>query len=94
MRKLMLSTAAVAVLFSGAAFAATAHTETGVIAKIDAKAHAVTLKSGKVKTFELGTGVDVSGLKVGEKVVVTYDIVNKKPVASEIMAAPAAAKKS
>lgn len=94
MRKLMLSTAAVAVLFSGAAFAATGHSETGVIAKIDAKAHSITLKSGKIKTFELGTGVDASGLKVGEKVVITYDLVNKKPVASEVTAAPAPAKKS
>jgi len=93
MRKIMLSTAAVAMLFSGAALAAN-KTETGVIAKIDTKAQSLTLKSGKIKTFELGTGVDVSGLKVGEKVVVTYDIVNKKPVASEITAAPAAAKKS
>ena len=53
----MLSTAAVAMLFSGAALAA-AKTETGVIAKIDAKAPSITLKSGKIKTFELGTGVD------------------------------------
>jgi Cu/Ag efflux protein CusF len=88
MRKIMLSTAAVAMLFSGAALAA-AKSETGTIAKIDTKAHSLTLKSGKVKTFELGTAVDASGLKVGEKVVVTYDIVNKKPVASEVVAAPA-----
>jgi Cu/Ag efflux protein CusF len=88
MRKIMLSTAAVAMLFSGAALAA-AQSETGVIAKIDTKAHSLTLKSGKVKTFELGTGVDASALKVGEKVMVTYDIVNKKPVASEIVVAPA-----
>lgn len=88
MRKIMLSTAAVAMLFSGAALAAT-KTETGVIAKIDAKAPSITLKAGKIKTFDLGTGVDVSTLKVGEKVVVTYDLVNKKPVASEVAAAPA-----
>ncbi len=88
MRKIMLSTAAVAMLFSGAALAA-AKSETGVIAKIDTAASSITLKAGKVKTFWLGSTVDATTLKVGEKVVVTYDLVNKKPTASEVAAAPA-----
>ena len=88
MRKFMLSAAAAAVLLSGpVAYAATAKTETGVIAQIDAKAPSITLKSGKIKTFFLGKEVVVADLKVGEKVTVTYAMVSKKPTATTIVAA-------
>ena len=54
----------------------------GAIAKIDAKAPSITLKSGKVKTFKLAKEFDVDALKEGEKVLVTYEMTNKKPTAS------------
>lgn len=90
MRKIMLSAAAAAVLLSGpVAFAATAaaKTETGIIAEIDAKAPSITLKSGRIKTFWLAKEVALADLKVGEKVTVTYDMVNKKPTANNVVAA-------
>ena len=86
-RKLIAATAAILVAAgASAAFAATS-TETGVIAQIDAKAPSITLKSGKVKTFWLDKQVMIDSLKVGEKVLVTYEMTNKKPWASAVAAA-------
>ena len=90
MRKILIPTAAFAVLASSTlGFAATQPmTESGTIAKIDAKTPSITLKSGKVKTFWLAKAVDVSALKVGDKVLVSYEMMNKHPTASEIKLAP------
>ena len=91
MRKILIPTAAFAVLASSTlGFAATMQpmTESGTIAKIDAKTPSITLKSGKVKTFWLAKAVDVSALKVGDKVLVSYEMMNKHPTASEIKLAP------
>jgi hypothetical protein len=83
-RKLIAATAAILVAAgASAAFAATS-TETGVIAQIDSKAPSITLKSGKVKTFWLDKQVMIDSLKVGEKVLVTYEMTNKKPWASAV----------
>ncbi|HZP20326.1 MAG TPA: DUF1344 domain-containing protein [Bauldia sp.] len=81
--------AALAVALSASVALAATHTETGVIDKIDTKAPTITLKTGKVKVFWLDKAVSVDDFKVGEKVKVTYDIVNKKPVATAIAMVPA-----
>lgn len=84
--KLVAATAAFVI--AGVTLASAAvQTETGVIAKIDTKAPSITLKTGKVKTFSLDKGVDASALKVGEKVKVSYEMVNKKATASAVTAA-------
>jgi hypothetical protein len=44
----------------------------------------ITLKSGAIKTFWLAAGVSLSNLKVGEKVMVTYDMVANKATASAV----------
>jgi Cu/Ag efflux protein CusF len=90
MRKIMIPTAAFAVLASSTlGFAATQPmTESGTIAKIDAKTPSITLKTGKVKTFWVAKAVDVSTLKVGDKVQVSYEMMNKHPTANEIKLAP------
>jgi hypothetical protein len=41
-----------------------------------------------VKTFWLDKQVMIDSLKVGEKVLVTYEMTNKKPWASAVAAAP------
>jgi hypothetical protein len=83
-----LIVAAVAAVIAGTSFAyAAATTETGVISKIDTKAPSITLKSGKVKTFWLDKSIDVTTLKVDEKVTVTYDMTGKKATASAVVAA-------
>lgn len=85
-KKLMV--AAVAAVIAGTSFAyAAATTETGVISKIDTKAPSITLKSGKVKTFWLDKSIDVTTLKVNEKVTVTYDMTGNKATASAVVAA-------
>ena len=87
MRKFVLPFAAALVASATMAYAAV-QTETGVIAKIDAKAPSITLKSGKVKTFFLDKSVGLASLKVGEKVTVSYEVANNKPTASSVTAAP------
>jgi Cu/Ag efflux protein CusF len=78
------ATATAIALIGGMSFAQAAQTETGVIASIDAKAPSITLKSGAIKTFWLAAGVSLSNLKVGEKVMVTYDMVANKATASAV----------
>jgi Cu/Ag efflux protein CusF len=83
-----LIAATVAAVIAGMSFAyAAASTETGVISKIDTKAPSITLKSGKVKTFLLDKAIDVTTLKVDEKVTVTYDMIGNKATASAVVAA-------
>jgi Cu/Ag efflux protein CusF len=82
----LITTAAILVASTAAASAAT-QTETGVISKIDSKAPSITLASGAPAQFWLLKGVNVSLLKVGEKVTVSYDMQNGKPMASAVVAA-------
>jgi Cu/Ag efflux protein CusF len=86
MRKFVLPLAAAAFLAGTVGSYAAVMSETGVIAQIDAKAPTITLKSGKVKTFWLDKSINPASLKVGEKVKVSYDMMNKKPVASAVSA--------
>jgi Cu/Ag efflux protein CusF len=68
MKKLLVSAvAAFAVMGATFAFAADA---TGNITKIDAPTRAVTLADGKIYTFP--ASVDITKLKVGDKVKVTF----------------------
>ena len=68
---------------AGAAYAADA---TGTIKTLDAAKNVVTLDNGA--TYDIAKGVNLSGLKVGEKVKVTYTQSGKMMDASAI--APAA----
>ena len=86
MRKIMLPAVVTLALTTGFAFAAS-KTESGEIAKIDAAKGSVTLKSGTIKTFWLGKNVHAADLKAGEKVMITYDMINKKPTATSIQMA-------
>ena len=75
-----LAFAGVAVL-SASAFAA-AQTKTGEIKSTDAAKHELVLSTGD--TFELGTKVKVDKLKVGEKVVVSFESKDGKMIASKV----------
>ena len=88
MRKILLPLALVAALATGtAAFAATNSATTGVIKAIDAgKAHTVTL--GKT-VYYFPAKFDLSKVKVGEKVTVTWTAKGKKDLATAIAAATA-----
>ena len=85
-KKLIVAAVAAVIAGTSSAYAATT-TETGVISKIDTKAPSITLKSGKVKTFWLDKSIDLTALKVDEKVTVTYDMTGKKAMASAVVAA-------
>ena len=84
MKKHLIPATAIAFVASMSLAYAAAETETGVIAKIDSTAHTITLKSGKVKEFWLDKAVSLDTLKVGDKVLVTYEMSNKKPMASAV----------
>lgn len=68
-------------LVSASAFAA-ALTDTAAIKMIDAKANSITLADGK--SFVLPAKFDLKTIKVGEKVLVTYDMKDKLMVASAV----------
>ena len=53
-----------------------------MIAKIDAKAPSITLKSGKIKTSWLAKAVAVARPEGRRKGAVSYEMVSKKPTAS------------
>ena len=94
MNKFVLPLALIASLAAGsAAFAATDHTVTGIIKKLDAKA--CTVEVGKT-TYHFAKGCDFSALKVGEKVSVTGHLYKKMEVGTKIVAAvtPAAPAKT
>ncbi len=83
MKKIALPVAvALATMFAGAAFAAT---ETNMIKSVDTAKHTVTLDDGKV--FEFKAGHDLSKLKAGEKVTVTYEKKGAMYEARDIVAA-------
>ncbi|HEY5598510.1 MAG TPA: DUF1344 domain-containing protein [Kiloniellales bacterium] len=82
MNKLLVALSAAALLVSaGAAYAAEA---SGTIKAIDAAKKTVTLQDGMV--FMLPASVDVSKLKVGEAVKITYE--TKDQVNTASMVAP------
>ena len=71
-------------LVSSSAFAA-GMTDTGAIKSFDAKANSITLADGKF--FVLPAKFDLKTIKIGEKVLVTYDMKDKLMVASAVTAA-------
>ncbi|MER8725119.1 DUF1344 domain-containing protein [Mesorhizobium sp. M0833] len=82
MRKLIMTAAAAAVLASGtAAFAAVKHT-TGTIKSFDGTAMSLVLDNGA--TFTLPQTFKDPGLKVGEKVRVTWDMNGKDKIAEAV----------
>lgn len=83
MRSKLLPAIVVAGLaFGGAAFAAT--DTTGTIKAIDAKAMTVTLDDGTVYYFPATVKLD--GFKVGEKVMISWDMKDSKHDATAIKA--------
>ena len=74
MKRILLSTIAAAALFT--ATTAYATDVTGAIKTIDAKTHAIVLDNGQ--TYMLPMKADLSKLKVGEKVKVTFTAKNGK----------------
>lgn len=85
MKKLSFPLAAAAVVLVSASAFAAAEIKTGEIKSTDAAKHELVLSSGD--TFELGSGINVNKLKVGEKVAVTYAMKDGKMVASKVHAA-------
>lgn len=82
MRKLIVSTAAAALLASGSiAFAAVKHT-TGTVKTFDGTALSLVLDDGS--TFTLPKTFKDPGLKAGEKVRVSWDMSGKNKVAEAV----------
>ena len=85
MRKSLIIAASLGtVLFSTAAFAASADTS-GVIKLIDMQKHTITLADGKV--YSLPSGFNAKTLKKGEKVAVVYNLKNNQMMATSVKAA-------
>jgi hypothetical protein len=79
MKRLIIAVATVA-LMTGAAFAAS---DTGTIKQINPNSDAITLDDGM--TFTLAEGTEAESLKIGQKVIVTYDMKAGKMVATKIV---------
>ena len=73
--KLIPAVLAASLAFGGAVFAATSDA-TGTIKALDAKAMTVTLADGTVYYF--GAGVKLDGFKVGEKVMISWNMMANK----------------
>jgi Cu/Ag efflux protein CusF len=82
-KSLIIAASLSTLLVSSAAFAA-GMTDTAAIKTIDAKANSITLADGK--SFVLPAKFDLKTIKVGEKVLVTYDMKDKLMVASAVTA--------
>jgi Cu/Ag efflux protein CusF len=82
-KSLIIAASLSTLLVSTSAFAA-GMTDTAVIKTIDAKANSITLADGK--SFALPAKFDLKTIKVGEKVLVTYDMKDKLMVASAVTA--------
>jgi Cu/Ag efflux protein CusF len=82
-KSLIIAASLGTLLVSSAAFAA-GMTDTAAIKTIDAKANSITLADGK--SFVLPAKFDLKTIKVGEKVLVTYDMKDKLMVASAVTA--------
>ncbi len=81
MRTSFAVAAIAASLISTAAFAAS-QSDTGAIKTLDAAKHQLTLADGK--NFQLPTTWKSAGFKVGDKVLITYEMQNGKMVASSV----------
>ena len=75
----------IATMLAGSAFAAAAHSISGVIKTIDPAKKDIVLQTGE--TFTLPAKFDVKTIKVGEKVKITYEKQGTKMVASDVAAA-------
>jgi Cu/Ag efflux protein CusF len=84
MRKLAFASALVASLAVSAAALAAAVTATGTITAIDVKAETVTIDKA---VYVFPAKFDLSKVKVGEKVTITYEVKNGKNDATKIEAA-------
>jgi len=84
MRSNILPLALIASLGLGTAVLAASTDTTGVIKSIDAKAMTVMLEDGT--TFHLPAGYDVKPFKVGEKVVVSWEMKGTLKEASALKA--------
>lgn len=78
MKKVVLATI-LGVFFAGSAMAA-ATEHTGVVKTWDAKTHTVTLEDGMI--YILPTTFAADGIKVGEKVMVTFEVKDGKNMAT------------
>ncbi|KQZ87070.1 hypothetical protein ASD64_06365 [Mesorhizobium sp. Root157] len=85
MRKLVVSAAAAAILASGSVAFAAVHYTTGNIKTFNAAAKSLILQDGT--TFQLAKTFKDPGLKVGEKVTVSWDMSGKNKIAESVMAA-------
>jgi Cu/Ag efflux protein CusF len=83
-KSLVVAASLSAMLVSSAAFAAAALTDKAAIKSIDAKTNSITLDDGK--SFTLPAKFDLKTIRVGEKVMVTYDMKDKLMVASAVTA--------
>ncbi len=84
MNKSFIIAASLSTLFVTSAAFAAGMTDTAAIKTIDAKANSITLADGK--SFVLPAKFDLKTIKVGEKVLVTYDMKDKLMVASAVTA--------
>jgi Cu/Ag efflux protein CusF len=82
MRKSLLSVAIATTVLATSAYAASILSDTGSIKTLDSTKHQVTLADGKV--FTAPTGWAFANYKAGDKVRVTYDMMDGKRVATQI----------
>jgi hypothetical protein len=82
MRRSILAATIVAASLIGTAALAANSTDTSAIKAISSSKHTLTLADGK--TFYLPKTWKSTGFKVGDKVTVTYELQNKKMMASEV----------
>lgn len=85
MRKLALPLALAATLATASLAFAAPQTVTNTIKSLNAKAMTITLSDGTV--YELPAKFKISSLKIGEKVVVTWDLKGKKHIATAVVPA-------
>jgi Cu/Ag efflux protein CusF len=87
MRKLLVSTAAAAVLASSSlAFAAAMHNTSGIVKAFDTKAMTLTLANGR--KYMLPKNFKDPGLKAGDKVSISWDTKNGSRVAETVKIVP------
>ena len=86
MRKIIIGASALALMAGIATANAAAMNASGVISKIDTNGYTVTLSSGTPAEFWVAKTFKLGALKVGEKVNITYELQNGKPMASAIAA--------
>lgn len=85
MRKLFVSATLATILATGSMALAAVHHTTGNIKTYDAAAKSLVLQDGT--TFQLAKTFKDTGLKVGEKVTVAWDMSGKIKIAESAMAA-------